>query len=69
MRDELREVFKMLEKRKYNITRPQRLKTISFQEWCKQNNRQDLMDRWDYELNKYTPDVVACKSGYKIFFK
>lgn len=59
----------MLKKRKYNITKPQKLKTISFQEWCKQNNRQDLMDRWDYELNKYTPDVVACKSGYKIFFK
>lgn len=59
----------MEEKRKYNISKPQKLKTISFQEWCKQNDRQDLMDRWDYELNKYTPDAVACKSGYKIFFK
>lgn len=60
---------KQNKKKKYNITKPQKLKTISFQDWCKQNNRQDLMDRWDYELNKYTPDVVACKSGYKIFFK
>lgn len=49
--------------------KPQKLKTISFQEWCIQNNRQDLLDRWDYELNKYTPDIVACKSNYRIYFK
>lgn len=46
-----------------------KLKTVSFQDWCTQNSRQDLLDRWDYELNQYTPDVIACKSGYKIFFK
>lgn len=49
--------------------KPQKLKTISFQEWCIQNDRQDLLDRWDYDLNKYTPDIVAYKSNYKIYFK
>ena len=50
-------------------TKPQKLKTISFQQWCEENDRLDLLDRWDYDLNKYNPDVVACKSQYKIFFK
>ena len=24
----------------------------SFEEWCIANNRNDLLDRWDYDLNK-----------------
>ena len=56
-------------KKKYNITKPQKLKTISFQQWCEENQHTEFLDRWDYELNKYTPDVVAYKSGYKIYFK
>ena len=56
-------------KKKYNITKPQKLKTISYKKWCDDNNRQDLLDRWDYELNKYTPDSVAYMSQYRIYFK
>lgn len=56
-------------KKKYNIIKPQKLKTISFKQWCEENNHHDLLDRWDYDLNKYTPDIVACKSDYKIYFK
>ena len=54
-------------KKKKEPEKPQKLKTISFAQWCEKNDRQDLLDRWDYDLNKYTPDIVACKSGYKIF--
>lgn len=56
-------------KKREKPTKPQKLKTISFKDWCSQNERYDLMDRWDYNLNQYTPDIVACKSGYEIFFK
>ena len=56
-------------KTKYNIIKPQKLKTISFEDWCNNNNRQDLLDRWDYLLNQYTPDKVSFKSSYRIYFK
>lgn len=59
----------MAEKRKYNITKPQKLKTMSIQCWCDINGRNDILDLWDYELNKYTPDVVSWASGYDIYFK
>ena len=30
----------------------------SFYDWCIENNRQDLLDRWDYDLNK--KDASEC---------
>ena len=30
----------------------------SFYDWCIKNNRQDLLDRWDYELNGCSPKEV-----------
>lgn len=42
---------------------------ISFEEWCKNNNRQDLLDRWDYELNDKLPSEVGYSSGRLYFFK
>lgn len=27
----------------------------SFYDWCMENNRKDLLDRWDYDLNKKSP--------------
>ena len=27
----------------------------SFYDWCIENNRQDVLDRWDYELNDCSP--------------
>jgi hypothetical protein len=41
----------------------------SFAEWCKDNNHQDWLDRWDYELNEIGPDDVAYRSGKKYWFK
>lgn len=41
----------------------------SFSDWCIENNRQDLLDRWDYELNKVFPSQVSYKSCVKRWFK
>lgn len=41
---------------------------LSFQDWCIQNNQQQLLDTWDYNLNKRTPDKVSyCTSDYYYF--
>ena len=59
----------MLEKKKYNITKPQKLKTMSIKTWCEINDRKDILELWDYELNKYSPEVVSWASSYDIYFK
>ena len=59
----------MLEKKKYNITRPQKLKTMSIKTWCEINDRKDILELWDYELNKYNPEVVSWASKYDIYLK
>lgn len=41
----------------------------SFQHWCVINNRQDLLDRWDYELNSKSPLDTARTSPSKYYFK
>lgn len=41
----------------------------SFAEWCKDNDRQDYLDLWDYELNQIRPEDIAFKSGKKCYFK
>jgi len=41
----------------------------SFETWCIDNNRQDVLDRWDYELNYLNPYDVPSKSSKKYWFK
>lgn len=41
----------------------------SFEEWCLNNNRQDLLIRWDYELNSASPSEINYKSNKKFWFK
>lgn len=51
-------------------TRISRLKnSISFKQWCINNNRQDLLNLWDFELNKYNPDEVSYSTTIKCYFK
>lgn len=38
-------------------------KGISFEQWCVENNRQDVLDRWDYDLNNYKPNEVTYSSS------
>ena len=41
----------------------------SFEQWCNENERQDLLDRWDYEKNTLPPSEVSYASAKKIYFK
>lgn len=41
---------------------------LSFQDWCIKNNQQQLLNAWDYGLNKKTPDKASsCTSDYYYF--
>ena len=44
-------------------------KTKSFYDWCVKNNRQDVLDRWDYELNNCTSKEVSYGTSKKYWFK
>lgn len=41
----------------------------SFYDWCIENNRQDILDRWDYELNGCSPKDILCRTTKKYWFK
>lgn len=44
-------------------------KSKSFEQWCIENDKQDILDRWDYELNNCRPSEIAMKSKKRIYFK
>lgn len=44
-------------------------KHISFYEWCKNNNHEDFLEKWDYDLNKKTPQEISCYSDRFYYFK
>ena len=38
----------------------------SFKQWCIENSRQDILDRWDYDLNDKRPeDIIDTSRGKK----
>ena len=41
----------------------------TFKQWCLNNNKQDVLSRWDYELNDYNPSEISYGSGEKYYFK
>ena len=41
----------------------------SFEQWCVENNKQDVLNLWDYELNEWSPSEIAYGSGKKCWFK
>jgi hypothetical protein len=43
-------------------------KWISFEQWCLENNCQDILGRWDYELNDCNPNEICCGSNKKYYF-
>jgi len=45
------------------------LTSKSFHQWCVDNNRQDILDRWDYVLNDCDPNDVSYASHKKFYFK
>jgi hypothetical protein len=44
-------------------------KWISFDEWCVENNRKDILDRWDYDLNNCKPNEIGYGSQNRHWFK
>lgn len=40
----------------------------SFEQWCIDNHRQDLLERWDKELNSELPSQISFKSNKKYWF-
>lgn len=44
-------------------------KGYSFENWCKENNRQDILDRWDYELNGCLPSEITFNTVQKYYFR
>jgi hypothetical protein len=43
--------------------------SISFEQWCIENNRRDVLDRWNYELNNKLPSEVSYSAHSKYYFK
>ena len=41
----------------------------SFYNWCVENNRQDILDRWDYKLNGCSPKDISYGTVKKMWFK
>jgi len=44
-------------------------KWISFEQWCIDNNYQDVLNRWDYELNDCKPKEISFGTNKKYYFK
>lgn len=51
------------------ITKIKRRIKYSFYDWCNDNNRQDLLELWDYELNEKSPSEIGYQSKSKYWFK
>lgn len=41
----------------------------SFEQWCIENNRLDILARWDYELNDYLPSEILYSTNKQYYFK
>lgn len=52
-----------------NISITRLKKGTSFEQWCIENNRQDILNRWDYELNKNNPNEINYRTSKKYYFK
>lgn len=46
-----------------------RISDNSFEKWCIENSRQDVLERWDYELNKLRPNEITYSVSKKYWFK
>lgn len=53
----------------YNSNKTKLKKSKSFYDWCVENDREDLLLRWDYELNVCSPNEVSYASNTFIWFK
>ena len=59
----------MSEKSKQKMRKTKLSNSKSFEQWCIENNRQDVINRWDYELNGCSPKDVCYGTNKKYWFK
>jgi hypothetical protein len=45
------------------------IKGKSFEQWCKENDREDILDRWDFTLNKFSPKDINYSTNEKYWIK
>ena len=45
------------------------MKENNFKQWCIDNNRFDILSRWDYDLNQSNPEDFESRSNKKFWFK
>lgn len=43
--------------------------SVSFYQWCINKNREDVINRWDYNLNNCSPKEICYGSNIKYWFK
>lgn len=41
----------------------------SFKNWCQDNCRDDLLNRWDYEMTGFGPEDITYASNKPVYFK
>lgn len=41
---------------------------ISFKKWCEENNRHDLLELWNNDLNNELPNDIGCSSSKDFYF-
>ena len=41
----------------------------TFYQWCIDNNRYDLLDRWDYDMTGFGPNDITYASAKPVYFK
>lgn len=41
----------------------------TFEEWCNNNSRQDILDLWDYDKNNCLPSEMPSGTKQKMYFK
>lgn len=46
-----------------------RARFLSFKDWCEQNNSNNILSLWDYELNEENPEDVSFCTGREYYFK
>jgi len=60
-------VKKIYSSNKLKLTRLKNGK--SFEQWCIENNKHDVLNRWDYKLNNCKPSEISYGSKTKIYLK
>ena len=43
--------------------------SISFKQWCEENDLQWILDLWDYKKNNISPENIAKGTGKQYYFK